>query len=129
MPPCRDGGRSLTALTQTDRMRLGKLLALLASGHAGERDAAGLAAHRLVWRAGLTWAEVLCPSAGAEPRGADLDDWRAVVAACLQRHDELTDFDRRFLRSIARFPRLSEKQAAVLHRIAERLVVREAAWA
>jgi hypothetical protein len=47
-------------LTNPDRERLAKLLGLLGSDHAGERDAAGLAADRLVRAAGLTWSSIVC---------------------------------------------------------------------
>lgn len=46
-------------LSSADRTKLAKLLGLLGSAHAGERDAAGLAAERLVRGAGLTWRQVL----------------------------------------------------------------------
>lgn len=49
------------ALPKTDRTKLAKLLALLGSDKAGERDAAGLAAHRLVQRHGLSWPQILRP--------------------------------------------------------------------
>jgi hypothetical protein len=49
------------ALSQQERTRLAKLLGLLGSNHSGERDAAGLAAHRLVMNAGATWFDVLTP--------------------------------------------------------------------
>ena len=43
------------ALTEAARDRLSKLLGMLGSDHAGERDNAGVAANRLVRDAGLTW--------------------------------------------------------------------------
>ena len=49
----------MTGLSIAIRTTLAKMLGLLGSDHAGERDAAGLAAHRLVTNAGLTWYDVL----------------------------------------------------------------------
>jgi hypothetical protein len=50
-------------LTPDQRQKLAKLLAMLGSSHAGERDAAGLAAHRLVVNAGASWSDVVNPPA------------------------------------------------------------------
>lgn len=117
----------MTALSQTHRERLSKLLAMLDTDYANERDNAGLAAHRLIRERGLTWPEVLCPAPRTKAHEIHIANWRAVVAACLRRDDELTDFDRGFLRSLARFPYLSVKQMAVLRRIAADLDLCEAA--
>jgi hypothetical protein len=54
-------------LSQADHSRLVKLLGVLGSEHAGERDAAALAIERLRRSTGLTWAELLRP-ARARPR-------------------------------------------------------------
>lgn len=40
------------------RLRLAKILGMLGSAHAGERDAAFLAAERILKEAGLTWYDV-----------------------------------------------------------------------
>jgi hypothetical protein len=47
-------------LSNPERERLAKLFGMLGSAHEGERDAAGLAAHRLVTASGVTWASVVC---------------------------------------------------------------------
>jgi len=41
------------------RLRLAKILGMLGSAHAGERDAAFLAAERVLKEAGLTWYDIL----------------------------------------------------------------------
>ena len=53
----------MNALPATHRTKLAKLLGMLGSDHPGERDAAALAAHRLVTQAGLTWRQVVTPPA------------------------------------------------------------------
>jgi len=50
-------------LTPDQRQKLVKLLGLLSSDHSGERDAAGLAAQRLVTNAGASWSDVINPPA------------------------------------------------------------------
>jgi hypothetical protein len=46
-------------LTEPDRDRLLRLLAMFGSEHVGERSAAAAAAHRLVHAAGLTWERII----------------------------------------------------------------------
>jgi hypothetical protein len=46
---------AMPALTRTDRERLAKLLGMLGSQHAGERDNAALAIERLRRELGLSW--------------------------------------------------------------------------
>jgi hypothetical protein len=75
----------IVALSNPDRERLAKLLGLLGSDHQGERDAAGLAAHRLVVERGLVWADVVClpQTYNAKPRSVIilLILWRVVTGA------------------------------------------------
>ena len=49
----------MTPLTPELREKLAKVLALLGSSHAGERDAAALAANGIVKAAGVTWEDVI----------------------------------------------------------------------
>ena len=51
----------MSALPAADRSRLVKVLALLDSPREGERDAAALAAARLLKAAGVSWAQVIKP--------------------------------------------------------------------
>jgi hypothetical protein len=114
-------------LSAVDRRRLLGALNLLSSPLIGERDAAALAAGRIISGAGLSWTEII---AEAEPQlrneaGGDAhceDVWRGMAAALLQRHGEVFNAaETDFLRNAAGLLRLSEKQAAWLTRLAERV--------
>lgn len=112
----------MIALSLPERERLAKLLAMLGSSHAGERDAAGLAAHRLLNERGTTWADALgistrTPNALTRPVG-----WQGVVRRCRERNRALTPWERGFLSELDRLPRLSLKQAAALQKIADRVL-------
>jgi hypothetical protein len=120
----------MIALSATQRDKLARLLALLGSNFAGERDAAGLAAHRLVSGAGLTWQQALTPSIAApaasskpraQPEPEPEDDWRALAKNCLNYSRLITAWECEFLEGLPRFPRLSERQDAVLQKIAAKL--------
>jgi hypothetical protein len=125
------------ALVDADRNRLAKLLGLLGSDHAGERDAAGLAASRLVQERGATWYDVVAPSVQVREQSQhpethqrhsddrDLDpvgpDWRRTAAACARHQLLLNRWEDEFLSGLPRFPRLSSKQRDVLRKIVVRL--------
>jgi hypothetical protein len=100
--------------------RLAKICGLLASDHDGERAAAAAKASQLLRAAGLSWRDLIecgCPKA---PRQASPDwrqtDHRPRVARLLAR-GHLSAWEAEFLRSIAKRPALSAKQAAVLAKI------------
>jgi hypothetical protein len=81
-------------LTNPDRERLAKLLGMLGSDHPGERDAAGLAAHRLVKASGLTWSSIVCipqdePEHHADPLGRDWAQDGGPVPAVLASHQRM----------------------------------------
>ena len=106
-------------LPPPDRAKLAKLLGMLGSDHAGERDAAGLAAHRLLQRRGLTWPAVLTPPRAREPLQAK---WRQTCAACLERRGSLRPWEIGFLTDLPNFPRVSSKQRYILQEIANRVL-------
>jgi hypothetical protein len=114
------------ALQQVDRNKLAKLLNLLGSNHADERDAAGLAALRLLQQRGISWQEALepAPITKALP---ELGTWRQTVARCLERPGSLRPWEVGFLRDLPGFHRLSTKQRDVLKKIADRVLCRESA--
>lgn len=112
-------------LTAADQSKLAKLLGLLGSNHAGERDAAGLAAARFLRDRNLTWAQVLKPAA-IEKRLPEIGTWRTTVALCLVRHGSLRPWEVSFLRDLPGFRRLSTKQRYVLKEIADRVLGTEA---
>jgi hypothetical protein len=113
--------RLSAALPQTDRKKLAKLLAMLASDKAGERYAAGLAAHRLVTRAGLTWEQIITPETVEKPL-PEIGTWRQTCAACLARPGSLRTWELDFLRALPSFRRLSVKQSRCLREIAARVI-------
>jgi hypothetical protein len=118
-----------TTLAAADRERLAKMLGLLGSDHPGERDAAGLAAHRFIRDRGLTWADILLGAPGvvaAANRNA-VEAWRQTVADCLRQHGSLRPWEGDFLRSLAGFACISLKQRSVLAQIADRVLRRAAA--
>src|SRR6478735_7034496 len=99
----------MRALAASDRVHLAKLLGLLGSDHAGERDNAARAAHRLVQQHGITWFDVVTPpppdaDPATHPIGAD---WRRTAAACSRYQHLLNRWEAEFLGGVSRFPRLA----------------------
>jgi hypothetical protein len=108
-------------LARSDRVRLVKLLSMLGSDHAGERDAAGLAAHRFLQKRGLSWEQALSPQR-VEHRLPELGTWRKTVAACLASQMPLRPWEKGFLADLPQFQRLSVKQRYILKEIARRIL-------
>jgi len=111
----------MSALPQADRTKLVKLLALLGSDHPGERDAAGLAAHRLLQKRGLSWEDALTPQP-AERRLPEHTTWRATCARLMENPRALRPWERTFVADLPNFPRISVKQRYVLNEIAQRVL-------
>lgn len=118
------------ALTAADRDRLAAILGLLGSDHAGERDAAALAASRFLRIRGLTWPDVIgIAPAQAPPRDPLRDllrgwptQWRSAVMACRRADASLSARNRAFLSTIAGYEhRPSDLQLIWLRAIVERL--------
>lgn len=108
-------------MTPAERNRLAGVLGLLGSPHPGERDAAALAADRLVRGRGLSWDALLqaaaWPQMRAEPRpppGGDL--WE-----CARSMHLLTEWEADFIVSVSQQRSLSGKQKSVLARIAAKV--------
>jgi len=107
-------------LPQRERDRLAKLLALLGSDKHGERDAAGLAAHRLMQRVGLSWEQLLAPPVvKREPLHCP---WRQTCAELARHPGDPRPWERKFVADLPAFPRLSTKQRRVLNEIAARVL-------
>jgi hypothetical protein len=107
-------------MTAADRKRLCKLLGLLGSDHAGERDAAGLAAHAFVLKLGLTWQDALLIQ---PPKREPLHStWRTTCADLMKRPGDLRPWERKFIADLPAFPRISTKQRYVLGEIADRVL-------
>jgi hypothetical protein len=122
-------------LLPRERARLAGVLSLLGSPIPGERDAAALAADRMVRGRGYDWHDLLAPTAAprpapppqyeAPPRGSD---WRTLVAVATRRPDLLSAWEGRFLASLARRRTvITAKQRGVLVRLAERAQTADAA--
>ena len=94
---------------------------MLGSGHAGERDNAAQAAHRLVTTAGLTWHQVLAPPPVTH-RLPELGTWRQTRARLLARPGSLRAWKLSFVRDLPKFLRLPTKQRYCLKQIADRVL-------
>jgi len=116
----------MTGLSAPDRTKLARVLALLGSDQAGERDAAGLAAHRLIRAAGVTWAQALGPQPAGH-RAPEIGTWRQTVRDCLQHPGSLRKWEAKFLADLHEFRHPSPKQRHVLAEIADRVLKRGAA--
>lgn len=101
--------------------RLAKVLGLLGSNSDSEALVAARTAEAIRRQMGATWDELLVAQHRPEPQPSS-HDWRVIVAQCLARPAALSPWEAKFLRNLRDFPRLSPKQAAVLHRIAERVL-------
>jgi len=103
-------------MTPLDRGRLARVLGLLGSAHDGEVLAAARAAEQLRSLANATWGELL----GAEPA----DEAHDLIISCLDEADLLTPWEIEFLRSLRGFSDPTDKQLAVLQRIALKVGLR-----
>lgn len=105
--------------------KLAKVLGMLGSEHDGEIAAAGRRANTMVKSAGLTWGDVISPTApGPEsPHRCPPRRWRTPrtpsesAALCLQWPEVLTDWETDFCRSLVGRHRVSPRQAEVLARV------------
>jgi hypothetical protein len=114
----------MSALPAADRSRLVKVLALLDSPREGERDAAALAAARLLKAAGVSWAQILAPA--PVKREPLFSTWRTTCAELAQRPGDLRAWERKFVADLPGFPRISTRQRYVLKEIADRVLRRDA---
>ncbi|NPD66062.1 hypothetical protein HN018_19575 [Lichenicola cladoniae] len=122
-------------LTGRDRERLIKVLSLLASDQDGERAAAGWTAARMLRDRGLDWNSLI-PAELPAPRlpermqqtgsqNASASVWSKEIAFLLRRSELLTDYEKKFVRSVATRPWLTPKQVDVLSRTYDRIMDRE----
>jgi hypothetical protein len=94
---------------------------MLGSDHAGERDAAGLAAHRLLQKRGLSWEDALTPQP-VERRLPEHTTWRTTCARLMENPRALRPWERSFVADLPKFPRISVKQRYILNEIATRVL-------
>ena len=121
-----------------DKDRFIQVCGMLGSDFDGERAAAALMATKMLRSAGMTWAELLthvgnrANDAATEVGGKTSKDngWRAcdIVMACAEHLDDLSPWQQNFVNGTLPFAkrygascRLSPKQWAVFHRMAEEL--------
>ncbi|MGH9553466.1 MAG: hypothetical protein ACRD3W_29055, partial [Terriglobales bacterium] len=109
--------------------KLIKLLGMLGSAHAGERAAAGLKATELLRSLDMSWEDVILPQqkmliGPKEPK--DRTGIGTKLALLRDNIDQLSKWERKFVRSLSRFHRLSPKQIAVVDRLADGLERRAA---
>jgi hypothetical protein len=90
--------------------RLAKLCGMLGSAHAGQRAAAAEMADKLVRARGLTWPQILSPRL--------MQSTDELVGLVLANLGALTQWERGFVYSINGRQNLSEKQLALLERLA-----------
>jgi hypothetical protein len=112
------------------REKLAAVLGMLGSDHDGERAAAALIASRIVREAGLSWRELLVETSSRDEVGSTEQQpatptraephWREMLAAARRRPELLTEWESRFLSSIAWQRSLSPKQRAILAEIADK---------
>ena len=104
--------------------RLSKLCGLFGSDFEGERANAARMADDLIRGFGLTWKDVISPRQSRTP-GPD-QIWREpynhqdAARACLRFAEALTEWERKFCRSVLGYTRLSEKQQRVLGRLVDK---------
>lgn len=110
-------------MNRVERTKLEKVLPLLGSDHAGERDAAALAASRILKAAGLSWDELLCRGpAPEEHREPLLGVWRQTCAELAKRPGDLRVWEKRFASDLPAFRRITSKQRYILASIADRVL-------
>jgi hypothetical protein len=95
---------------------LSRLLEMLGSDHAGERDVAGRKAHALVRSHGLTWKQVLLPKPVSK-----IDQ---MVEFALRYPEYCSQHEWDFVTNIAGKTALSEKQRIWLEQIFHRARIR-----
>jgi hypothetical protein len=111
-----------------DRERLARVLGMLGSEHDGEALAAARQAERLRATAGVTWHDIVAPSATPAVLGWPGSITEAIEA-CIGCPAALTTWEKKFLAGIARRreDRLSAKQLAVLARLVRAVMAARAA--
>ena len=105
--------------------KLSKICGMLGSSHAGERASAGLAADKLLRDNGLSWPDVLARSGDNTKQRERV--WREpltpmhTATVCLKYPEVLTDWEKKFLSSVAGRGSLSQKQIKVMQRVLKKV--------
>ena len=118
-----------TSLTDNDTTKLAAILGMLGSNHAGERDAAALAACRFIRERGLQWLELLQPDAIApDDPFAPFGGWRKVATFCAKEgRGSVSYWEIAFCGSLTAFVKPSEKQLSILSDCCDKLMLAEVA--
>ena len=119
----------MMTLAPAERAKLARVLGMLGSPHQGERDAAALAADRLVRGRGLDWldvlggtpAEPLVSRPGWTPSPSPVPDHMGDLQACGRRLNILTAWERAFVTSLAQQRTVSRRQRDILSAIAAKV--------
>lgn len=111
----------MMSLSPGDLNKLARVLGLLGSSHAGERDAAALAADRLVRGRGLEWSQLLAPKPAAPLPPPASGNVEADLRVCRTYAGLLNDWERGFLRGLKPGRMLSEKQQRILSGMARKV--------
>jgi hypothetical protein len=93
---------TVAGLSPDDRERLIRILGMLGSSFAGERDAAALAAARLLAARDIGWADVIQAAPKTQGPPPPLPDWRAGVDLCLSNLDAISPDELWFCLGLAR---------------------------
>jgi len=113
----------MNAVVQSEK--LAAVLGMLGSAHDGEALNAARLAERMRRQAGVTWQELLAAyqqeRASSPPPERRPPDWRVMIGECQCRPDLLSEWERRFVRSLSCQSRLSCKQLAVLTKLAAKV--------
>jgi hypothetical protein len=115
-------------LSPVERTKLAKMLGMLGSDHAGEREAAAHAATSFLKARGLCWEDVLSPPSSGDQGLYDLAGrWREAAATCaLRGAGILTPWEFDFARNLVSFSRCTDKPLGVLRRLIDKVLLAEA---
>lgn len=111
----------MMAMSPSELTRLAHILGLLGSDHQGERDAAALAADRLVRGRGLEWSQLLAPKPAAPLPPPASGNVEADLRVCRTYARLLNEWERGFLRGLKPGRALSEKQQRILSGMARKV--------
>jgi hypothetical protein len=114
----------MSVLPPAERKRLADLLGRLGSDHPGERDNAGVMAHRIIKTRGLSWPEIIDPPPPVERSLPEIRTWRSTVAKCLSHPGSLRKWEIGFLQDLPKFHGISVKQRYCSKVIADRVLGR-----
>ena len=111
-------------MTPAERNRLIGILGMLSSTFDGERASAALLATRLLNTLGTSWDKLIPQAIASAGERPEASDWHVDLDLCKRRLAMVTPWEREFLTSVSYLKSLTEKQSAVLTRIAAKLRAR-----